>query len=305
MTKQMNPSNSALWAIDPDETQLRPSNESLQSVKHFLGGSFQGVHPVYLYNDEDLTTTNALEKMNNFLLPLELGELSFSEALFSTARSNKERVGWILELAHLRACKMILLTSHGRSSLGAVVLGSFAKEIIQQSDLPVIVMTPQSQFQGGENTVLFATDLSDVSKKAFSEFLKFVRGRASKVILCHVLNLSLPSGNAAAAGGFAMTFPAYYIDEQKEWAAREVEQWLEQARGLDMDIVFQSIIEESMSRSSNALERIAAKEKVGLIGIVPHAGPIEAFVAGSVTQDLLESQKCNLWVCGPKFNVGT
>jgi nucleotide-binding universal stress UspA family protein len=291
----------ALWAIDPTEVRLRPSLEALQNVRHFLGGNFEHVHPTYIYSDDELSKESAQEKVSEFLKPLPLDGILPSDVYLSRSRKRADWAQQILDLAHERQDRIIILTSHGRSTMGNFFLGSFAKEILQKSDLPLLFIThEQPAFAKGEK-VLFATDFSDGSEQAFKEFLKFVKGKASEVILCHIINYPLPSYSAAAAGGVVIPLPDYFIAEQKEWASRQVEKWMTEVRKLDMNVHLQSVVEESMSGSSAAIEKVANAERVGVIGLASHVGPIERIALGSVTQDLLASQKYNLWISGPRL----
>ncbi|MBS1972604.1 MAG: universal stress protein [Bdellovibrionales bacterium] len=289
----------ALWAIDPTETQLRPSVEALQNVRHFLGGDFTHVHPAYIYDDDRLSREKALEKVREFLKPLPMGEMLPSDVFLSHSGKRAEWAEQVLKLAHQRQDEVIILTSHGRSALGNLFLGSFAKELLQTSDLPLLFITHQKPLFAKGEKVLFATDFSEGSEKAFHEFLKFVKNKASDLILCHIINFPLPAYSAASASGVAIPVPDYFLEEQKAWAEQRIQQWLKEAQKLGMKIKLQSIVEESMSGSSAAIERVAKAEKVGLIGLASHAGPFERIALGSVTQDLLASQKCNLWISGP------
>lgn len=289
----------ALWAIDPTELQLRPSVEALQNIRHFLGGDFAHVHPAYIYDDGGLTSEKAQEKIQDFLKPLAMGEMLPSDVFLSHSGKRAEWAEQVLRLAHQRNDEIIILTSHGRSALGNLFLGSFAKELLQKSDLPLLFITHQKPLFAKGEKVLFATDFSEGSERAFHEFLKFVKDKASDLILCHIINFPLPSYNLASASGVAIPLPDYFLEEQKAWAEQKVGQWLSEARKLGLKIKLQSIVEESMSGSSAAIERVAKHEKVGLIGLASHAGRFERIALGSVTQDLLASQTCNLWISGP------
>lgn len=289
----------ALWAIDPTEQKLRPSEEALQNIRHFLGGGFNNVHPTYIYTDEDSSKEEAQEKVSHFLAELKIKDTLPSEVFWTSSGKRSDWAKKVLDLAHEQKDEVILLTSHGRSSIGAVFLGSFVWELLQQSDLPLIIATHRKPVLSQGEKVLFATDFSNSSQEAFQQFLRFVKGKTSQIILCHVINFPLPGYNLASASGVVVPIPDYYLQDQKDWADKEAARWIAEAKKMNLDVHLRSIVEQSMESSSKEIEAIATKENVGLVGLASHVGPFERVTLGSVTQDLLAAQKFNLWICGP------
>ncbi|HEY8269305.1 MAG TPA: universal stress protein [Pseudobdellovibrionaceae bacterium] len=292
---------SAVWAVDPTDSNLRPGTEALTEIRHFLGGGFSRVHPVYIYSDETQVMQNSQiqSQVQEYLKPLHLGETGEIETIFTASSKRADWAKKILQIAHSQKAQLILLTSHGRSTLGSFVLGSFAHEILRKSDVPVLFISPSSIKTAKTEKVLFATDFSKESKAAFQDFLQLIKGKTSEVILFHSINLPILSMSVAQGGGLSMSLPDSYLQNQKEWADSEIHHWLEEVPKSDMKIQFHPLVEDSLTSPAAAIEKIAERENVGLIGLTSHAGPVTRLIFGSVTQDLLSSQKFNLWVCGP------
>ncbi|MBS1972617.1 MAG: universal stress protein [Bdellovibrionales bacterium] len=288
----------AVWAIDPYEQKMAPHKSTLKVIARLLGGGFSKVHPIYVCPKSDQGLGEARNQMQNFMMFLDLGDTEPFHVYSEPSSDRSERVEKVLNIAHEHNAKVVLLTSHGRSSLGATFLGSFARDLLNKSDIPIIFINPHTSSYVVSDKVMFATDFSEQSKVAFQEFLNLVRGKTSEIILCHVLSFPYEYVDAY---GMSMPLLNYYREDQKEWAEREAQRWIKEAEGKDINIRLNNIMEESLSAPAHSIKAIAEREKVALIGLVSHVGPIEKLVIGSVTRDLMSSQKFNLWVCGPRF----
>ena len=81
---------------------------------------------------------------------------------------------------------MIVVSSRGRHGTGRVLLGSFAESLLLHSRLPVLFLThsqraPRKGHDPGK--VLFPTDLSDFSRKAFDLFLDQAKALGSEIMV--------------------------------------------------------------------------------------------------------------------------
>ncbi len=99
-------------------------------------------------------------------------------------------------IAEQMNCSIIVIGSHGRSLLSDIILGSTATEIIHQATKPVFVIHLKEDGTGhivcvrmGNKLfhhVLYATDFSDYSIKAFEYLCKFVECGSEFVTIIHV-----------------------------------------------------------------------------------------------------------------------
>lgn len=292
---------SALWAVDPSEDNLHPRAEALTEVRPFLGGGFLRVHPVYVCSEESTGMQKYQVQVREYLKPLNLGPMADVEVVYSPSNKRSDWVDRILDIAKNKNAQLILLTSHGRSAIGTFFLGSFAQELLQKSTLPVLFLSPRRAKVAQTEKVLFATDFSEESKAAFVKFLQLVKDKTSDLILFHAFNFPILPMTAAQGAGLFTPLPDSFVEEQKEWVDREIVRWIEEAHKTNIKIHFQSLVEESLTSAAVAIEKVAERENVSLVGLVSHVGPVARLALGSVTQELLSSQKLNLWVCGPKF----
>lgn len=301
-TIKENESVNAVWAIDPYEQKVIPDKNTLKAIARILGGGFSRVHPVYVCPKADQALEEARSQMQNFMMFLDIGGTEVPHVYYQPSGDRSKRVEQVLSIAHSQDAKVILLTSHGRSSIGATFLGSFARDLLDRSDIPIIFINPHRSVYDISEKVMFATDFSDQSKLAFQKFVDLVKGKASEVILYHVLSFPY---DYADAYGMSIPLLNYYRGDQIEWAEREAQRWIKEAQGKDINIRLHSIMEDSLSGRAHSIEAFAEREKVGLIGLVSHVGPVEKLIVGSVTRDLMSFQKFNLWVCGPRFHEHT
>lgn len=297
----MSNQESIIWAVDPTEEKLRPSPAALASIRHLLGGTFAHVHPVYICADEKISLEDAQRYVNEYLQPMNLGPLFPPQVYRPSTQKRSEWAERVLNLAYAQKAKLILLTSHGRSSVGAFFIGSFVREIIQKANIPVLVITSKNTSAAKDSQALFATDFSESSKKSFLSFLELVQGRVSEVILCHVIGLSIQGSEVALAYGGPVIIPEILIKEQTQEARVKMKQWLQEARATYKDIDFKENILHAAVSPDATIQELGDKEHVGLIGVAAHTGPLEGLFFGSVTQALIASQKFNLLISGPNL----
>jgi len=299
----MEKTESVIWAVDPNEEKLRPSQESLASMRQLLGGSLALVHPVYICDNEKLPLEAAQLKVQEFLKPLNLGHTLPVEVYRSSSHKRSEWAERIINLAHVQKAKLILLTSHGRSSVGAFFIGSFAREILQRSNIPVLVISPQKTSTEQSNQALFATDFSESSKKSFFSFLDLVQRSTSEVTLCHVVSDVVQASGMAHAYGAPVILPENFMKKQKTSAHEKMNTWLLEAREAYHDLQFKGEIIDAVTSTDGAIQELGLKQKISLIGVAAHTGPLEGLFFGSVTQSLVSSKKFNLWISGPNLGA--
>lgn len=289
----------AIWAVDPNEHNLAPTRQTIESLRALIGGAFVRVRPVYVVPSYYGDLSKAEAQVRDYLDPLDLGAMPEPEILKVEADDRITPGERLLQIADRDNAELIILTSHGRSAISSFFLGSLAHELTKKSKRPLLFLNPNPRTDTNLQKVLFATDLTDSSRQAFQRFLHLVRGKTTDLILFHCLNLPIAAMGAAEAAGVSMPLPESFIEDQKEWAEKELARWQEQARQLDIQVRIHSFVEDSFVSAVNAIRDTAEAEKVNLVGLVSHVGPFERLAVGSVTNSLLSSQRFNLWVCGP------
>ncbi len=103
----------------------------------------------------------------------------------------------IIESANTHKVSLVLIGSHGRSIAGEIILGSVTAELIEQANMPVLVIkmseydttkksrTCATKLEHLFDHVLFATDFSE-ENKACIKFLKENKELIKKLTIVHV-----------------------------------------------------------------------------------------------------------------------
>ena len=101
----------------------------------------------------------------------------------------------ILSLADERAISLIVMGTHGRRGMDRLMLGSVTEKVLREAGCPVLaVHNPSHNFSLATardaielRRILFCTDLSDYSNRAFDYALSLVAAYNSELTLVHVL----------------------------------------------------------------------------------------------------------------------
>lgn len=99
----------------------------------------------------------------------------------------------ILDLSRAKNCDLIVMATHGRSSLSQFFLGgSIAEEVARFSSIPVFIVKieatePAESYTGRLKEILFTTDLSEASANAFPHAALFAGKFGAKLFVLHVI----------------------------------------------------------------------------------------------------------------------
>jgi nucleotide-binding universal stress UspA family protein len=103
----------------------------------------------------------------------------------------------ILRAAEERHCDFIVLGTHGRSGLGRVIMGSVAETVLRRAACPVITVRSGASPKP-LRTILFATDLSESSDRAFPVARALARGHRASLVILHVYPPSISHAEEVA-----------------------------------------------------------------------------------------------------------
>lgn len=103
----------------------------------------------------------------------------------------------LITLAHAQGCHFLVIGSHGHSLVCEFFLGGVATDVIHRADLPVLVLRMVSnEVVGGShyrigagtvcNHILYATDFSETSERAFGYVESLVQREYHHVTVLHV-----------------------------------------------------------------------------------------------------------------------
>ncbi|MBY0471801.1 universal stress protein [bacterium] len=192
--------------------------------------------------------------------------------------------------------EMIVVSSHGRKGLKRWLIGSFAETLSLYSDVPLYIVHPHWKKDPTVKKILFPTDFSDASGKAFHKLLNFASLQNAKVTLFNkVGGMAFPA--------FDLGLPAYYatyanvIKEELADNQEKAKHWiaLGKSRGVQVNVLF------DRSHKVSVVEAILkASEKMGgMIAMVSQTGNLYSILLGSTTRQVIRQSKQPVWIIHP------
>jgi nucleotide-binding universal stress UspA family protein len=201
--------------------------------------------------------------------------------------------------ADLTDAEAILVSSHGRSGLGRLFLGSFAEKLILLSKRPVVVVHPGSQikYDGSFKKILIPTDLTEVGFSYFERSLALAEKMQLEVVLFHTvphpIEPVVQSGVFLLGGGWMPINE--YVTGELERRQKKLNQWVEIGKGRGIPV--RGLIHDEGGKSiGDLIVQIARKENTGLIVMNVQSGPITTAILGSVTREVVRAAECPVWV---------
>ncbi len=282
-------------AIDPLEDELKLKSNALKELRHFLHQVAAPIEAIYVLEAprDDVKINQryqlARDALVNSVKELELKMPVTPTVLIDKTTSFRHQVQTLIHYAVKEKADLILLSSHGRHGLGKIILGSFAELLIQNSPIPVLLLGTQAKETATSRTVLFPTDFSKESERAFTSLLPDLKALHSKLVIFHSFTPRSFFYDYALMG-FGAYIPENYWNEQKQIATKNGQKWLKIATGLGIST--QLVFDNKSVETHQAIQRAAKESKATFIALACNK-------TGGVTSDLIRSQKYALWIYGP------
>ena len=185
---------------------------------------------------------------------------------------------------------MVVISSHGRSGVSRLLLGSVANQVLQQATCPIMVVHP---IEGVTPAVpKFKKLLVTLDGSEFAErVLPYVK--ASVIFESVVLLISVPQVPEAEMYGAVVN----EIRELREHAETEAKEYLEgvstnlQKAGVNTTVIVTG------SRPAQTIVSIAQKEKVDVIMMATHGrGGMDSLIIGSVAERIVQNTDCPVFL---------
>jgi nucleotide-binding universal stress UspA family protein len=254
------------------------------------GGPFRQISAVDKATEQYLADLGVMDA-----LPLKIIQCS--------KRSRDVEIEKLLEYVEEQNSPCVVVSSHGRTGVERMVLGSFAESLLKSSRAPIFFLNDlDNKIDRGQKMkrVLMATDFSNASRAAYLRFLSIAVSCGLDITLFHAL--SLPGGALMPGYGTAapILIPENYYSDQTRAAKEEGERWAKigQSQGVSVRLILK---QESLGTGmSEAILSAAQEEGAALIVMASVSGVVSTFVLGSVTREVFRSHRFPVWVYGPK-----
>jgi nucleotide-binding universal stress UspA family protein len=206
-----------------------------------------------------------------------------------------DTVAEIVEITPFEKADLVVMTTHGRSGLSRMVMGSVAKKVLRQSQLPVIVMRPEN-LQTSElieetllenapttKSVVVTLDGTADAEAILEPAIELAQKLGATVNLLEVVVPSIPVEYGAGFYGIGFdldTDTRKRIDTAKEYLAKLKVQLSE--RGINCASVVK------VGNAATEIVEYTQAIQASLIAMATHArGTVGEFLIGSVADEVM------------------
>lgn len=211
------------------------------------------------------------------------------EIVEQPVHSLRASVASLVEKAEARDPLAIAVFTHHRKSSGLRIFGTFATALLSKSSYPLVFINAKAKEIRSFKRILFATDFSAESRKAFDTVLEMAREMRAEVVLFHALTPISAEVYASVGlmGGFA-NYDVYVRDEERQ-SAEDAKLWVKAAKDAGVEARF--VLHHADFRPSSAIVESASRLKADLIAVCSKTTGVSVVILGSVTRDLIETSK--------------
>ena len=300
-----------VWALDPFESETRPDPLAIRELREWHETAGAEIRPVYVLQPDipiahempgiDLDPKDQIRAtqftLRHYLKDLDAEWTSPPAVIYDRSPTAASAVQRLLAFARLEGAKLIVVSSHGRRGLSRLLLGSFAEQLLNHSDIPLLFLShAPSENQGRERRPLFATDFSSYTLAAFEEFLESAGALFPVLTIFHQLERP-PTLDFGGISANPMAFlPTTYWDDQEKWAREQADAWVKRAEA--KGITARAIVVPAHGRISENILEAARTENACLVAMASRSGPVESMLLGSVARGVSRPHSLPVWVCG-------
>lgn len=320
MPKQSLPQTRILWAIDPFAPQGEAQQSAILAMKAITQRQSAYIIPVYVAPDprhqvapEQRESFNralayeAQEEIDSWLGAAgmtRLNGLKPIQIIGPTGSSLREQITELLTFAHRENIDLIVASTKARRGPSRWLFGSFVETLSLICDLPLLVVNPHwNPIKNEPNKpvsrwferILFPTDFSEESHRAFTQLLPFARSMKAHVTLFHKISMGLAVMPETAASMVSLSEEAR--DAEVEVSRQSAEQWCREARRADIQA--EAIIDYHVGEPVAASVLKESRRSPCLIAMAGESTRLEAQLLGSVTRQVLRNSTNPVWVIHP------
>lgn len=300
-----------LWAVDAfhenPKDQLRVARTlpflfkkapiSIQPVSVVRLGQYDARQTLFLEKWSDLARAaqrNLDRLFKRFMLP----NLKEARVIRQEGRSTSSAVTSLLDFARGAKSDLIVVSSHGRKGASRFFLGSFAETLVLRSQIPVLVVNPKSEATQKIKQILFPTDFSKPSEKAYGQVLQMAKDLSCKILLVHKLDLFQPDL------GYPFVVPPVSRVSLKQLSREFLElgkAWESRGKAQGVSVRFYLA-----NRPGHAVDEVLKAAKImgrtGIIAMASQSGKLKSALLGSLTRQVLRDAAIPVLVIHPNQN---
>lgn len=283
----MQTGNTAILSIEPTMRTTPSQKRALRAARSIANQLNLTIEPVCLI-PRDLSADAHVSRLKR-LAP-------DAQVIFVKKGSTSTQVELLHEHALARQARLIIATTHGHSGWARLSHGSFTEALILHSTIPILSFSPKSPTERKIARILFATNLSEGSRRVLRELLPFARDLNAKITMFHTMplpntrNITLDITSFEDIRG---DLPAAW-KEELEKRSEVLDSFVETARahGVAADCFHDA---SGMSAHRAVLE-FAQSRDFDLIALAGESGPKETFFTGLTARKIVRNAPCAVWI---------
>ncbi len=297
-----------VWALDPFAKDLALLSKTSRSLKLLVEKTGCEIEPVYVLSPDGFNWTGDFsgawvkkfepivkEAMNKVIQNAGLKTLE-PVILVSKGLSLRKDVKKLLDHAQKVKAQALVLNTHGRTGISRFFMGSFAETAMLQSKKPILLMNSEARELTRLAKIVFPTDLSKESKKAFKVLIQRCKAWGAEIHIFHkvpdAIEPMIQTGVHLAGGGW-ISINQYLESEAKERQAECEKLALEAKKSGVQAMVY---VEEGAGFVSDLLNGYATGVGADMIMLASKSGVLSSVLIGSIARQMARSSSLPLWV---------
>ncbi len=291
-----------IWAVNPTKNPTE-AKALVKEMKIWANKLNCDIQPVAVFSKLNIGFPSQLNvswgetfeelahaTFKNYLKKLSPSDFLTPEMIFTNSLSNRKMASELAEYAKKNHATLIFANTRVKKTLNPIRLGGFAESLISISYIPVILMNPAVESRAQKKAVLFPTDLSVEDHQVLNKITPWISALQSKLVLYNQLELLYMYAN-----DFGSQVPIDQITKEAINSRKESLQKLQ--KSLDAShIKSEAIVAKGHKYLGAQIIEVAKKNKVELILVINHSGPMYQAILGSVARDILVQAKCPVLV---------
>jgi nucleotide-binding universal stress UspA family protein len=300
-----------IWPINPFIAEEERLNQNvLKTVKAIAEATRSEVIPVFAVSpaelmlalDFDIKHLGVLKKTAEFEISEMFKEIQFKElkkpvVLVERKSSITASVKRLVNFATKSKASLIICGTKAVKGIDRLLLGSFAENLIHQSKTPTLLVNPNLESSFQFKRLLFATDFSLASQKAWKAFCVFAsKLNATEVEILHVFSPGADYALLRINRWFpeGLVFVPKFHERRVKDAREKAQKLIAQAEKMKVKASFSLV--ESNSRVADLVQERARRSNTELIALAIRGGYWLSMVLGSTTRSLIQNSRLPVWL---------
>lgn len=286
----------ALEPFDNDRSRIEPLKRVLHAWNRV---SRKTVLPVSVIAPTDLhwpfelvvpLRDQLFQIANQSLLPmieaLDFEDVAQPRLLIQDRSSTRDAALTLIDAALKHHAELIAVNTHGRRGFNRLRLGSFAEALISASPVPVLTINPKTIVSPEFKRILFPTDFSPASRRAFKTVLSWAKKFNAQVVLYHKIEMPV---SPYVYGDGTIVIDTNVIDlliQDAETARqRRASYWIAAARNRGVEC--EALLSRDSGNTAETIAKAAENEKTDLIAMNAYSASFGQRLLGGTAREVL------------------